>query len=107
MNTALTPEYLELTRRFFRALDTLRERGDIRGVNTFVNRYNIESKSLRRSKDHVSRIKPDWLIFLCRDYGISTQWLLLGQGRMFREQPTKYNHENATLHFRSDPESNL
>lgn len=82
----LPQESQDITSRFFAALDALKELKHIRGLKTFSSRYGINTGNfwvVRRNND---RIRPEWLTYLVRDYGISAKWLLLGEGKMFKRK---------------------
>lgn len=70
--------------RFFEALTWLKESRQIRGLKTFTDRYGINRRSMRRLQltPGTNDFKAAWLTFLVRDYGISAQWLLTGEGKM-------------------------
>lgn len=77
-------EHVLIVGRFFEALAWLKESRQIRGLQTFANRYGIDRSCLRRVKCDPRRfsLKASWLSFLVRDYGINALWLLTGEGRM-------------------------
>lgn len=70
--------------RFFEALAWLKESRQIRGLQTFTNRYGINRRSLRRvqAEPGTNGLKAAWLTYLVRDYGIKAEWLLTGEGPM-------------------------
>ncbi len=79
--------------RFFNAIDKLIAEGRLLGLKTFCDRYalnrvkysHIRSK-LRNPKAkrvaNYSHIDTEALAYLCGDFGIRTEWLLLGKGKM-------------------------
>lgn len=71
--------------RFFEALAYLKESRQIRGVKTFTDRYGIHRRSLQRLQKDPSTndFKAVWLTYLVVDFGVSAQWLLTGEGRMY------------------------
>jgi hypothetical protein len=77
------PEYIELTDRFFSALEALSQQKVIRGKATFVKRYGLDLRNFYKVRDHKIRIKPEWLVYLVKDYKVSSEWLLMGRGGMF------------------------
>ena len=78
---------VEITNRFFEALEILRANKTIRGVGTFAKRHGLSQGNLSTLKnDPVNRIlKPSYIAYLVEDYHISADWILLGVGPMFRQ----------------------
>ncbi len=68
--------------RFFEALDLLKQRRTIRGKKTFCDRYGINRWNMNTCLTHPDSgmFKLSWLTYLVRDYGVSSDWLLLGLG---------------------------
>ncbi len=83
----ISREGVLVTKRFFEAIDMLKAQKKIRGLQTFTNRYEINRWNLVtvRTQPEVSVLKPEWIVYLVRDYGISADWILLGRGGMFSE----------------------
>ncbi len=81
---SLPPETKEMTDRFFSALEALSKEKVIRGRGTFVRRYGIDLRNFYKVRDYIIRIKPEWLIYLVRDYNVSAEWLMTGRGEMFK-----------------------
>lgn len=79
----------QIVNRFFLALQELKDRKTIRGVQTFTRRYGINRWNLNTlKKDHSRDIfQVEWLKHLVDDYGISSKWLLTGKGNMFAATP--------------------
>ena len=87
----ISKEGVSVTKRFFEAIDMLKAQKKIRGLQTFTNRYDINRWNLVtvRTQPEVSVLKPEWIVYLVRDYGISADWILLGRGGMFSEKMCK------------------
>lgn len=83
----ISKEGVLVTKRFFEAIDMLKAQKKIRGLQTFTNRYEINRWNLLtvRTQPEVSVLKPEWIVYLVRDYGISADWILLGKGGMLSE----------------------
>ena len=71
--------------RFFFALQELAERRVIRGLQTFTRKHGINYGNMNTLKNNRDRraVKTEHLAFLAQDYGVSCEWLLLGNGEMF------------------------
>lgn len=76
-------EYKGIVTRFYKALVYLTQSQQIRGVKTFCDRYDIHRRTMRRVLEQCTpELRPSWLTYLVRDYGINAQWLLTGEGPM-------------------------
>ena len=81
----ISKEGIAVTNRFFEAIDMLKAQKKIRGLQTFtrqygINRWNLNTVKLNPDK---SVLKPEWIVYLVRDFKISAEWILLGRGGMF------------------------
>lgn len=82
----ISHEGVEITKRFFEAIDMLKAQKKIRGLQTFTRAYNLNRWNVNTVKWHpeTSVLKPEWILFLARDYDVSTEWIILGKGDMFK-----------------------
>lgn len=80
-----TPDSQVIVRRFFLALDTLKDSRRIHGISNFTEEHNINRRNLYQLRQNPSRgiFQVSWLMYLVHDYGISAGWLLTGRGSMF------------------------
>ena len=74
-----------IAERFFYAIEELGKRKVIRGLQTFTKRHGINYGNMNTLKNHRNRcaLKTEYLAFLAQDYGVSCEWLLLGNGEIF------------------------
>ena len=81
----ISKEGIAVTNRFFEAIDMLKAQKKIRGLQTFTRRYDINRWNLNTVKQNPDKsvLKPECIVYLVRDYGISSDWILLGKGNMF------------------------
>lgn len=71
--------------RFFAAIDALVAMKKIQGKATYcriagINRLNFDTQSKDYNRGF---FQVSWLVPMVRDFGISSDWLLLGKGKMF------------------------
>lgn len=80
----------EIVARFFYAINKLKEAKVIRGVQTFTRRYGIDRRNFITLRKEPSRqiFQVCWLAYLVRDYMISPEWLLTGNGEFFQPKWT-------------------
>lgn len=82
----ISQEGIEVTKRFFEAIDMLKAQKVIRGLQTFTREHDINYWNITTVKNQpeVSVLKPEWIVYIVRDFGISADWILLGRGGMFK-----------------------
>lgn len=86
MNTELNKDTIEVTSRFFSALERLTADKVIRGTKTFTTRYGISRwnfLTMKKQPALCSQFRSAWLMYLVRDYGVNPYWLLLGSGDFY------------------------
>lgn len=84
-------EGIEITNRFFLAVDTLKAQGRIRSLLHLTEMYGLNYGNTHTIKKHPERyrISPDILASICRDFGVSAEWLLLGIEPMFKRTKSR------------------
>lgn len=80
-----TIESQEIVKRFFSAIQKLKEKKVIRGKQTFTNRYGINRRNFNTCEKEPNRniFQVAWLTYLVVDYNVSAHWLLTGDGEIF------------------------
>lgn len=80
-----TQDSQAIVRRFFLALDTLKDTKQIRGLSNFTDKHNINRRNLYQLRKNPERniFQVSWLSYLVRDYGVNAYWLLTGSGNIF------------------------
>jgi len=75
-----------IVERFFKALEFLKAAKKIRGVKTFCDLYEVNRRNLMFCKDNPESgmFKLTWLAILIKEYGVSSEWLMTGNGDMFK-----------------------
>lgn len=91
----IRPQAHNIQKRFFQAVDLLIESGKIKSLASFCKEYNLHRpkySNLRTfSKDDSKMgtgykfIDIDALAYIVEDFGVSSEWLLLGKDGMFRK----------------------
>lgn len=91
MAMSISTEGVAITERFFKVIDTLSDARHLRGLQTFTNKYKLNRRNLLHVKEspNNSVLKPEVLAHLVRDYGVSGEWLLTGEGHVFQDGTDK------------------
>ncbi len=99
-------ECLEITKRFFEALDMIKAQKRIRGMQTFTREYGENYWNFHTCRKEGLRIKQEWLTYLVRDFDVSAEWLLTGRGGMFRKTivPREKFQYRLKKHSKDDPD---
>ena len=80
-----TSDSAAIVRRFFLALDTLKDTKVIHGLTNFTEEHGINRRNLYQLRKNPERriLQVSWLADLVNDYGVNAHWLLTGRGNIF------------------------
>ena len=73
----ISDEGIAISNRFFKAIAILKEQKKIRGLQTFTRKHNLNRKNANQV------LKPEWIVYIHEDYGISVEWIVLGKEPIF------------------------
>ena len=91
MKKSINPEALEIQKRFFEALDFAISSEKVNGLKGFCESHNLNRTKYSRIRSALDKpveemkykiIDLDALMYVCMDFGVSPDWLLLGHGKM-------------------------
>jgi hypothetical protein len=92
------PEAHNVQRRFFEAIEMLIDLGRMNSLAAFCSEYGLHRpkySNIRTAINDPSKpgtgykfIDIDALAYLVRDYGVSSEWLLVGKGDMLSWVPS-------------------
>lgn len=95
MKKSINPHAIAIQERFFQALDILIESKELPGLKTFCTDNNLNRTKYSRIKNALGKpieestykmIDIDALAAICKDFGVSPEWLLLGRGKMLKTE---------------------
>lgn len=95
MKKSINPRAIAIQERFFQALDFLIDSKKLSGLKTFCTDNNLNRTKYSRIKNALGKpieestykmIDIDALAAICKDFGVSPEWLLLGRGKMLKTE---------------------
>ena len=83
--------------RFYTAIRRLMELGTLRGRQTYCRLYGIDKRNFyaQEQDTQLLRLQLYWLVPLVEVYNVSAEWLLTGQGAMFKAEPPARKQRTA------------
>lgn len=93
MKKSINTEALDIQRRFFEALDTAIMLGRVDSLTAFCDDHNFNRTKYSRIRNTIDKpmeerlykiIDIDALSAICKDFGVSADWLLTGRGKMLK-----------------------
>lgn len=91
MKKTINPQVIDIQRRFFEAIARAKALKKTRGLKPFCEEHNLNLIKYYRIKSDLGKpikemqyktIDIDALLYVCRDFGVSSDWLLLGRGKL-------------------------
>lgn len=97
MNLKIPNLAIEISGRFFKAIDVLKDEKKIRGLQTFTKMHGLNYGNINTMKHNLDRrtFRIEFLAYLAEDFGVSCEWLLLGKGPMFKQRCSR-NEESPS-----------
>ena len=85
---SVTKQEIEITNRFFHAVEILKKQGKIKSLRQITLMYGLNYGNTYATKKNpeLSRLRIDVISNLCLDFDISTEWMLFGIEPMFVSQ---------------------
>ena len=83
-----TEDSQKIVKRFFQALQYLKDQKIIRGKQTFTRQFSINRWNMNTLEKDPPRdiFQPAWLTYLVEEYGVSAMWHLTGRGEFLSEK---------------------
>ena len=103
MKKSINQKALSIQRRFFEALDFAISSGASSGLKGFCEDHNFNRTKYSKIRSCIGKpidemtyklIDIDALACLCDDFGVSTDWLLLGRGEMLKTKENAHSKRN-------------
>ena len=87
---SVSQQGIEITNRFFQAIDILKKQKQIRSLRQITESYGLNYGNTHSLKTHPETfvLKPELIALLCLDFGISTEWMMFGIEPIFINQIT-------------------
>ena len=83
----ITEDGLNITSRFFEAIELLVSHKKLRGLQTFTRAHNLNYWNVMSIRNHPDKhgLKPEYIMWLCQDYNVSLDWIFYGTGFFFNK----------------------
>lgn len=91
-----------VTRRFFIALDVIIKLGKVSSLEAFCNEFGLSAPRYRETRltygvtpnpnskpSRYKRMEFEALVNMCVKYDVSAEWLLLGRGKMLKNEENR------------------
>ncbi len=76
---------IAIMERFYLAFQTSLDKGLIKNTTAFCTDFNIDKRHFYTQRKDLGRgyFEVSWMLPLIRNYGVSANWLLTGNGTMY------------------------
>jgi hypothetical protein len=100
MKKSVNPKSVNISRRFFQALELAISRGKIANLKSFCQDHDLNRVKYATMKTQINlelenmrykTIDLDALAAICTDFEVSAEWLLLGRGKMLKNEKNDEN----------------
>lgn len=82
-----TEDTIAIISRFFAAIDALIAMKKLKSMGTYCRLYGIDKSNFYAQKRDYNKghFQVSWLVPLAKDFNVSSDWVLLGKGEMFKK----------------------
>lgn len=86
MAMKISQEGAEITNRFFKVIEILSDARYFKGLKTFTTLHDLNRRNIMRVKNSPNNtvLKPELIALLVRYHNVSAEWLLTGEGFIFK-----------------------
>ena len=84
----ITQDGLNITARFFLAIELLRNDKRLRGLQTFTRSHNLNYRNVFYIRKYPNKhsLRPEYILWLCEDYNLSLDWFFFGTGSFYKQE---------------------
>lgn len=75
-----------INRRFFLAVDALKDSKQMKNLEFFAKKYNVNRSFLNYARNHPEALlRPETIANFAQEYKISIEYLMFGKGGIFKQ----------------------
>ncbi len=81
------PKTQEIITRYFQVVRELKKSGRMKFIKGMCANNGIDYKTFQLSMKNPAsqRFQISWIVYLCKDYGVSHEYILFGKGDVFKK----------------------